>query len=311
MKKVLAFIGAGILAVSADPARAEGVDAAPIAFHVDNDLFSGRSRDEDYSWGVSATFKQTQNSAWQTGVIAMTPRELTIAAPLAGERPYASLVYVTRAQLRVDPQRRRARYTSASLGALGLNVAHALQSTLHDAIGGDVPRGWQHQISDGGELTARLLHAHHWLLEESDTSQLKMTLSASAGYLSETAAAIAWRGGHLGSDWWTHSPELTDYTPAPMPRSSRNAPAESFFFAGVRVKARAYSALLQGQFRHSDVRVASDDVARVLGEAWVGATHSWKSMRMTYTLRVSTREIDSGPAARTLIWGGLEVEKVF
>ncbi len=48
-------------------------------------------------------------------------------------------------------------------------------------------------------------------------------------------------------------PELTDIA-VPMPIDTHQARAEMYMLAGVRVKARAYNAFLQGQFRESTVR---------------------------------------------------------
>jgi Uncharacterized protein conserved in bacteria (DUF2219) len=77
------------------------------------------------------------------------------------------------------------------------------------------------------------------------------------------------------------------------------------------VKARAYNALLQGQFRHSDVRVASDDVARFQAEVWAGVTTVIWDWHLTYSLHAASREITAEPADRTLVWASLSVVRAF
>ncbi len=102
--------------------------------------------------------------------------------------------------------------------------------------------------------------------------------SGSAGYLTEGSVGLSARWGRIQSPWWSFSPELGDYTSAPLApvtSFSGHNPSEVFAFAGFRLKARAYNALLQGQFRHSDVRVQGDDLAHTQAEAWMGLATTW------------------------------------
>ncbi len=62
------------------------------------------------------------------------------------------------------------------------------------------------------------------------------------------------RAGRFNSPWWGFAPELTDYMAAPVPTENYRGGRELYVFLGARVKARAYNAFLQGQFRDSDVR---------------------------------------------------------
>src|SRR5262245_26632080 len=149
-----------------------------IAIHMDNDLFSGSGSDRDYSWGSTLTFASPKpgpvfapvhalrrglasllperpsaaiSRASQVGIIAMTPDGISEAGPRPEDRPYASLVYLTGAELRVAADGERARFTSFTLGVLGTGVAESLQRGVHSLYGGELPRGWSHQVSNGGE----------------------------------------------------------------------------------------------------------------------------------------------------------------
>jgi hypothetical protein len=144
--------------------------------------------------------------------------------------------------------------------------------------------------------------------------QAKLTLSGSVGYLTEASAAISMRWGRIDTPWWSFNPELGDYAPAPVAPVNGygfGASPEMYGFVGARVKARAYNALLQGQFRHSDVRVASEDVARVQAEAWAGVTTVLWNWRLTYSLHAATREITVEPADRALVWASLSFVRAF
>jgi hypothetical protein len=288
------------------------------AIQLDNDFFTGAHRDEDYSWGAAVTYGSTRpGRSTQIGILAMTPQSLASTQPLPDDRPFANLVYATRSHIRVLDDGDGAHFSSFTVGVLGLHIADTLHRTVHRALGDQIPRGWDHQISAGGVPTARYLEARQWLLSgapraDENLPQVKFTLAGSAGFITEGSAALSVRWGRIQSPWWGFAPELGDYAPAPIAPaehfSSQN-PAERFAFAGVRLKARAYNALLQGQFRHSDVRLQGDDVAHTLAEAWVGFATTWADTRITYTLHYATREMDLEPGDRNLIWAGLAFER--
>ena len=227
-------------------------------------------------------------------------------------RPFANLVFVSAGQMRALEDSSRARFSSFTFGVLGLKAAEAVMRSMHEAVGDEMPLGWEHQISAGGEPTLRYMQAHQWLLGDqknraSARPELKFTASGSLGYLTEGTVALSSRWGRIQSPWWSFAPELGDYTAAPVApvtRFSSYNPSEIFMFAGVRVKARAYNALLQGQFRH-----ASDDLAHLHGEAWMGLATTWSDLRITYALHYSSTEIMQEPGKRSLIWAGINFEK--
>ncbi|MGQ0835984.1 MAG: lipid A deacylase LpxR family protein [Gammaproteobacteria bacterium] len=322
--------------------------AGGVSFQLDNDLFSGEGRDRDYSWGLAVTFASPepgrfiapvdrvrgQLASWlprgttrpshvsrasQLGILAMTPEDLTISGAQSDDRPYASVVFLTSAETRVMDNAGRARFTSFTVGALGLGAAELGQRAVHEVVGGEVPNGWEHQISEGGEPTARFVYAEQWLVRRRGRSdglnrETKLTLGGSAGYLTEGSASISMRWGRIRTPWWSFNPELGDYGAAPIAPITGfgiDAPPEIYGFAGTRVKARAYNALLQGQFRHSDVRVASEDIARFQAEAWAGIASNWSDWRVTYSMHVASRELTPEPAARTLVWASVSVERAF
>ena len=329
-----------------DPAARSG-----FAVHVDNDLFSGGSRDQDYSWGLAATFASPRvtrlfapvdslrenlqsvftfdsarniadhhtSLAAQVGMLAMTPDSLASTEPTPGDRPYASLLFVSTSETRVLDGGNAALFTSFTVGMLGLGLAEATQRTVHRVLDVNVPRGWKHQISHGGEPTLRYVQAKQWLLGDIDrsipaSSEWKLTVSASGGYLTEGTVALAGRWGRLQSSWWSFAPELGDYMAAPLTstwNSGADDAMELFVFAGVRLKAHVYNALLQGQFRHSEVRVNADDLARLRLEGWFGIAAAWSDLRVSYTIRCATPEITREPGRRSLIWAGISVEKSF
>lgn len=339
-----------MLASLASHAGARTADDSPdeaeltgVRVQIDNDLFAGGERDRDYTGGMALTLSgraaadgllsldpllqrldtwttgetpdvQT-HQARQLGLMAFTPKDIVTREPIADDRPYASLLFTSNGRVRVDASGRNAWSSSLTLGVLGLSLSERLHSAVHRMVGSELPRGYDNQISADGEPTARYTLARHHLLvaNPAGTVDVKTTVQGSVGFLTDASAAISVRAGRFASAWWSFAPELTDYIAAPVPVDVRaRASLELYFFTGVRVKARAYNAFLQGQFRHSAVRYSSDEIEAVLAEAWAGfVTQLWDQTQVSYTLNYQTAEIRHGPAARSALWGSVQLSHVF
>jgi hypothetical protein len=216
--------------------------------------------------------------------------------------------------VRVDTGERGAWWSSLTVGVLGLQVAADLHDAVHAAVGSEGPRGYHHQISDGGEPTARYMIARHSLVYADPTGQadVKTTVEGSVGFLTETSAAVSVRIGRLDTPWWSFAPELADYIAAPTPAESLGVQREAYFFAGARVKARVYNALLQGQLRHSDVRYSFDEIEPIVAEGWIGVmTQLFPNTELSYAMHYQTAELRSGKAARDVFWGGVQLAHSF
>src|SRR5690606_4778165 len=175
------------------------------------------------------------------------------------DRPYANLAYVSSSHLVHDPSNGVAYQSSLTLGALGMPWVERLHRTVHVAFGSREPKGYAHQISEGGEPTARYAVSRYQLLQSGTYRDrpyhLRFGLSGSIGYLTEASADLAFRWGSLDTPWWSSSPSLADYGGHPPIRLARESLARAGFrlqvAAGVSVRLRAYNAFLQGQFRSS------------------------------------------------------------
>ena len=319
-------------------------DYTGVRVQLDNDLFAGGGRrDRDYTGGlaISVSGRSAKESsasldpalaaldsaftsdrdtdsvyhARQLGVMLFTPKDTLQRQAQPQDRPYASLFFIANGRLRVAADSRSAWFSSLSIGALGLSVAEQLHGAVHEVVGSERPQGYANQISAGGELTGRytLAKQNLWLSAPSSTLDIKTTLHASVGYLTETSAAISLRIGRFNTPWYSFNPEITDYLPAPAPViEGKGSRSEMFFFAGARIKARAYNVFLQGQFRHSEVRLSSNEVEPIVAEAWMGFTSQlFGQTQVSYTLNYQTAEISHGPAARDVVWGAVQISHRF
>ena len=324
----------------------EGYDSEPSwdnwALSFDNDILLPGSRDRDYTYGINLVlsgsaaerswYSPYRGLAWldrgfgvdgkapgdiqrvtlETGVVAFTPDDTDTAAALDGERPYSSLLYLSSLRQQVDVENDIAWNSSFTVGILGLPLVGSLQNQLHDVLGGDRANGWNNQISDGGELTARYAVAkqRNWNLNN-DNLEVKTTTQGSFGYLTEASWSLSLRAGDIHSPWWSFNPQLASYGQQGSEIAVSALP-ERYFWAGVAVKARAYNAFLQGQFRDSAISYGSGDVERLLLEAWAGYTLAFDGgYRISYMVRGQSSELRQGEGDRNLLWGGVTFSKNF
>jgi hypothetical protein len=259
--------------------------------------------------------------AFAAGLLVFTPRDLAARNVVRGDRPYASLFFISAGRRYASPDSTVAYDTSLTVGVLGLAAAYDVQHALHDATGSVQPKGWAHQISDGGEPTARYSLARQVLLANfgegpgSWRGDSKWTSAVSLGTVTEASVAVNARWGRIDSPWWAFTPEQDMYVqetqpvPPPLPEGT---PPEVFAFAGMRVKARAYNAFLQGQFRHSDLAYGEGDLNPLLGEAWAGVQlRTASGWAIEYLARWQSAELRSGVGSRSFLWGSVEIAKSF
>lgn len=298
------------------------------AIGFDNDFLVPGSRDQDYTYGLSILHTGTDladkfyftplnlidgvlgldkssRQALEFGLYGFTPENIESSSANPNDRPYASLVYAATRSERVYPLSGTVISSQLTLGVLGLDVVGDLQKGLHSVIDGDSPQGWRHQISDGGEPTFRYSLARQQLLgQPTRRLEVKHTQSISIGYITEASWGLNFRTGQLNSAWHNFHPEQASY--AETSAQLNNRTAERFFWAGIALKARAYNAFLQGQWRDSAVEYANSGLRHLIVEAWIGYTHGFANgMFVSYGLRGHTSEIREGAGDRNVLWGGL------
>lgn len=321
----------GSVALAQDIIRDRGV-----ALYLDQDMFVPLfNQDRDYTMGVALEFfdqaggvywledglgwlahqfgvgrvNEQSTRSFIIGSIAYTPDDIGNPAPIFDDRPYASLIYLGNKRVRADDE--AALGVELQVGLLGTPIAREVQSTLHqwyreaaDSLEPVEPRGWDHQISDGGEPTARLRVA--WadrLAHDQGRWDLATTWDVSLGYQTNVSAGLSARWGAPGSPFWT-----LPFDPINRGNFLPSLSGDEWYVWGAyRLRAVGYDVLLQGQFRDSDVTFSADDLERLVHEAGVGITWAWRPVQLTLSLNAKTPELKSGVTAthRTHVWGGI------
>lgn len=335
-------------AQSQHPGESTAAESGYRSFRIDDDGLVFRHRDRDYTGGLALTLSgaaarrawnpagalrwlneklglaaRTRGGATRTpgleiGVQLFTPQNLRAREALTDDRPYASLVYLATSELDHTPGTRTAYQSTLSFGFLGLALAGQIQRAVHDLVDYTAPEGYAHQISDGGEPTLRYTAARYALLSAGSLGKhryaLRFDTQASAGYITEAAAGLAVIWGNADTPWWAPMPQLGDYAGQPaLTARGRPAQARGRHFeiaAGVQLRARFYDALLQGQFRHSDVAYSYAQLEHALREAWIGAEIVFRDkLTVAYVLRRQSRELKTGRGAQGFTWAGFTITR--
>jgi len=316
---------------------------------VDNDVFTGGGRDRDYTGGIALAINGDATRDWlfsldnirstlsrwsgfdrfyedeqhltrhtiEFGFALFTPSDITIAEPIPGDHPYGSLFFVANAAQHVLPEQKLSFQSVFTIGALGLPLADAVQSGIHSAIGSEQPEGWDNQISDGGEPTVRFsVGVQKTLIEGGGpglSTQFSLNSEANIGFTTDVNVGFGLRWGALKRPWYTFNPHPAEYISVGTPPDANSTEAQGgrewYLYAGANLKYRFYNAILQGQFRDSEVTFSSDSLEPVIAEAWAGFLTEIRSRyRFGVFIRGRTAELDKD-IARSPVWGGFLISR--
>lgn len=266
------------------------------------------------------------------GLSGFTPDDLRRQDPILDDRPYASLLYTTSLQIDVLPAQdgalpRVALRSELSWGLLGLPVGEFVQENWHTflrSLSGNNqpfdPKGWNNQISDGGEPTARYTIERLQLLTSDRDGSLydvTWTTDGSLGYYTNLSTGLTLRLGRITTPFYATNLNPTGFTslvstaaaqphgPATLLDRPRNTRKELYLYGSARARLIGYNVMLQGQFRDSEVTFSSDDIERIIYEGQVGAVWEFRlNHRLIGFLAGRSDEFD-GSNARPHYWGGL------
>ncbi|NOR43511.1 MAG: DUF2219 family protein [Gammaproteobacteria bacterium] len=311
--------------------------------NIDNNIFQRHIQDRDYTAGIALSVSGSRaQSGWlnidpvrawifdnidlgneaeteikkhsvQYGLISFTPEDITATQPVLDDRPFASLLFISNTELTVHVAEDRAYRSSLSLGLLGLKLASEIQSGIHHIVGANGTNGWDNQISAGGEPTAMLTLSAQDKQSSTENYQISTHLEANAGYSTDVNAGLNWRWGRLNTPWWSFNPSHHEYitSAATSIRGMAGSKPEFYIFAGVNIKYRFYSSLLQGQFRDSVHTLSHDEIEQTLVGGTVGVTREFgDNLRVSLFVRGTTPEI-KGPNSRDLWWAGLVINRAW
>ena len=337
---VISFISLAAQAAAADSCLSDADQSGMgVGIYFDQDMFvPGTNDDRDYTMGIGVEVFQDQGPlylmgglfkqldplvgfdrrcgrvyrSFLLGSVTHTPDDIGDPEPIFDDRPYSSLLYLANKQVVADDG--RALGMEIMVGALGLNISHQVQTELHrwyrDVTGESEPvdpQGWRYQISDGGEPTARLRLTDSRRFAEGNRWDLAHSWDLNLGFQTNASIGLSGRFGDLNSPFWS-----APYDPinrgnfVPSMRGD-----ELYFWTAGRLRAVAYDALLQGQFRDSVVTVDYDDMRKLVWEAGVGVTKGWSGFQLTFSINAKAGDTRLAEAPDQHYWGGLYLSRHF
>lgn len=319
------------------------------SFYFDNDLFTLGDRDNDYTGGIALKLAGTRvkssflsvdsllgkvndltgfptlfankefftTHSMEMGFTLFTPMDLDSSQPVLNQHPYASLFFINNTRMVIVPEEYLTYQSTFSVGLLGLSLGGEVQKTIHKILGAETPRGWGNQISAGGEPTFKysISRSKNTLFDSTTARKLEIKTSTEAniGYSTDIGASVSLRWGKIETPWWSFNPHNAEYISlgSPVVAASHQNQTESYLWLGASVKYRLYNAILQGQFRDSEVSFDRDELNPVIVELWLGYTHEFEQQwQLSGFIRSRNNEIDL-PTVDNPVWGGFIVSKSF
>lgn len=237
------------------------------------------------NWGFPGTAEveyQTLDYSYLLSGTAFTPDSLSADYIVREDRPYGFLFAFTTRRVSVSDALDASWQSEAVVGVLGTPVGREVQRGLHSILRKmrnsekpPDPRGWQYQISNGGEPTLRCALEHERRLVGVRATTMKKHFEATGsagaelGYYTGLVVGTRARLGAFHSNFW-------EFSNSPLGGLSRDASGrptwEWFVFGGARGRAIAYNALLEGQFRKNEYEVDRGDLRHFLLEGEVGVS---------------------------------------
>jgi hypothetical protein len=319
-------------------------------FYFDNDVFLGSTKDRNYTGGIALTLAGRRAAEYpfsldgllgglerlsgyddlvgtpgfykrhaiEFGLTLFTPDDTANPLPIHDDHPYANLLFIANSRIYIAPERGRMYQSNLMLGLLGSSVGEQVQKLIHRATDSEIPEGWNHQISDGGELTFKHSLSVHQLLLNHQSSlsyDLRSSLEVGLGTTSDLRASLSARWGKLSSAWWSFMPHQNEYINLGQTLSDNallksNIP-EFYVWGGLQLSYRFYNVLLQGQFRESEVTFDQDQLESLILSTWLGVTHTFSNgYGVSFVVQAQSNEIDL-PGRKNPVWGGLVVSRIF
>lgn len=242
------------------------------------------------------------------GVAVYTPDDLANPDPIYDDRPYASLIYWSNKTRRIRTDGQAGIATELTFGVLGTEIAKAVQTFIHklqrEISNSDTPvepRGWDHQISEGGELTFRYHIEYKHLLTQGAWYDFSSAMIGNLGYQTDASAGLLWRVGKRASHFAFFEPQ-----PAQQFNqfSDISTQQDNYLYLYYQLTGVVYNELLQGGFRDSDVTFGSDQIERLVQTLAIGWTQTLESgTRLTFAQYMRSPEF-KGPNSHTHYWGG-------
>lgn len=246
------------------------------------------------------------------GSLTFTPDDLGNPDPILDDRPYASIWYLSGKRLAIRQSANgKGRDTTLGseflIGILGSDFSKNFQTEFHQAYRSVSntdepvdPLGWDHQIANGGEATLRYRQSFGQSLVKEKYFDLAYTSDISLGFQTNASIGTQFRIGKLDSGFWTLPYD-------PINRGSfipADKGSELYFWGAYRARLIGYDALIQGQFRSSEVAFSYNEMQQLVHETGFGATYGNRRFQTSLSASYKSSELKISNE-RSHFWGSI------
>ncbi len=273
----------------------------------DNDLFA--QQDKNYTQGYSLEFVSPilsrnpinklffnlRNDNRKAGIVfehlGFTPDKYDEVEIQEDDRPFAGAAYLKSFSISTNQESKQRLASHLSIGIIGpAALGKEIQTSIHEATNGRVPRGWDNQIQDHPIINYGIDYEKE-MLRVSDYFNIAANGSAMVGNM-YTKASV----GFNSSLGLIHNPYKND----------QQKKFKIYTYLHTTVSLVGYDGTLQGDlFSDNSVHVISaNEISRIVGQVNYGFVLQTEYIYLEYYRSHITKEIASlGPAS----WGGIRL----
>jgi len=216
-----------------------------------------------------------------------TPRSIRHDSIYYGERPYASVAFVSGFLISVDKEQGQRLTTQLDLGVIGPAAkGEEEQKGIHYALNNIQPLGWEYQIDNDAVVNYTVNYEKGFLLKKH--MEFVGMAEVRAGTLYDDISV----GATIRIGWM--QPYFENLGLSKDRRSNRKF--QCYILVREKVRAVGYNATMQGGLfnRNSVYTLNKDEITRVVGRADIGIVLAYKRLSVEYTKVHITPEFETG-----------------
>ena len=216
-----------------------------------------------------------------------TPRSIRHSEIYRGERPYASVFFISHFLTSINTEKKQRLTTSLDLGIIGPDaMGEQEQKGIHHALNNIQPLGWEYQIAEDYVVNYNAQFEKGLFLKKH--FEFVGSLKARAGTLyDDIGAGILLRAGWMES-YFKNLGLSTSH--------DKTNKFQCYFFSKGELKTVAYNATMQGGMinKNSIYTIPANDIERVVATAYVGVVLAYKRFSLEYTKAYLSPEFKGG-----------------
>lgn len=226
-----------------------------------------------------------------------TPRSIRHDSIYFGERPYASVFFVSHFLVSIAKGKKQRLTSRFDLGIIGPDAkGEEEQKAIHFALKNIQPLGWEYQIA-GDYVINYNLKFEKGLYVKKKFEFIGFAASRIGTLYDDLSLGILLRAGrmqsyfdNLGLNAASKKKSIQNVSPVINKKFQFHA------FSKGEIKTVAYNATMQGGFfnKNSIYTIPSNDIKRIVAIAYVGVVISYKAMSLEYTKAYISPEFKNG-----------------